>query len=242
MITVATWNVLHRIHADNWGGFGGDRWPDEAERVAAVTETVAGRAEHIIALQEVSGDLLTSLRLALPDRSVHALRYPRVPIPRRRAADLVDPAEYLVLLVDGPAKEVAAAPFPDDPGNGAITVHASGLRVTATHITGDRRGRGQIASLATQDDPVGRPTVLLGDFNTDRAGVADALGPEFTLAPIDETGLPTRPRTSGPKSQFIDHIAVRGAHVGAAVVEDVKGRSDHNLVRAVIETRPSANS
>jgi endonuclease/exonuclease/phosphatase (EEP) superfamily protein YafD len=32
----------------------------------------------------------------------------------------------------------------------------------------------------------------------------------------------------------IDHVAVRGAVVSSAAVEDVAGLSDHNLVRAAI--------
>jgi hypothetical protein len=95
VITVATWNVLHRVHAENWGEVVAGRWPDESERITAVTAWLAGRAEQVIALQEVSGDQLASLRSGLASRTVHAFRYPRVPGLRRGACQLRDPGEYL---------------------------------------------------------------------------------------------------------------------------------------------------
>ncbi|WP_067649864.1 hypothetical protein [Nocardia harenae] len=42
MISVASWNVLHRVHAENWYEAVALRWPDEAARNAAVAERVAG--------------------------------------------------------------------------------------------------------------------------------------------------------------------------------------------------------
>jgi hypothetical protein len=59
--TVASWNVLHRIHAENWGTDAVKRWPDESERIAAVTAFLAERTEQVIALQEVSGDQLADI-------------------------------------------------------------------------------------------------------------------------------------------------------------------------------------
>jgi hypothetical protein len=56
VIAVATWNVLHRIHAENWGEDVLERWPDESERIAAITARLTRRTEQVIALQEVSGD------------------------------------------------------------------------------------------------------------------------------------------------------------------------------------------
>ena len=69
-------------------------------------------AEQVIALQEVSGDQLTDLVRALPsDRTVHALRYPRVPRLRHGTSSLEDLSEHLVLVVNGPARQVAAEAF-----------------------------------------------------------------------------------------------------------------------------------
>ncbi|MFG1796611.1 endonuclease/exonuclease/phosphatase family protein [Nocardia sp. NPDC049149] len=235
MITVATWNVLHRIHAENWYEDVSTRWPDEAARIDAVTALVATRTEQVIALQEVSGDQLFSLRAALPDRTVHSMRYRRLPTARRRASSLRDPGEYLVLVVAGPGREISAESFADDPGKGALAITTGGAVIIATHLTGDRRRTGQLARLAELASATPEyPAVLLGDFNTDRDTVAASLGDGFTIARLSPDAAPTRPRTSGAKSQFIDHVVVRGAVAQDAHVEDTAGLSDHNLVRATI--------
>ena len=62
---IATWNVLHRIHAENWGDGPLARFPREADRISLVTAPVIARLEagwDVMALQEVSGDQLASLR------------------------------------------------------------------------------------------------------------------------------------------------------------------------------------
>ncbi|GAA0281115.1 hypothetical protein GCM10009527_091850 [Actinomadura nitritigenes] len=235
MITVATWNVLHRVHAENWSEDVLARWPDESERIAAVTARLVTRTEQVIALQEVSGDQLASIRLALPERTVHTLRYPRVPAPRHAIRPLRAPEEYLVLLVDGQSRKVAADSFEDDPGKGALSVETAGTLVVATHLSGDQRRTRQLARLAELTAaPPGQAAVLLGDFNTDRATVASALGPGYDVVDLPPEALPTRPRTSSSEPQWIDHVVVRGGRNSSAAVEDVGGLSDHNLLRANI--------
>jgi len=232
--TVATWNVLHRIHADNWGEEVPGRWPDEASRITAITEWIAGRTEQIIALQEVSGDLLNSLRIALPDRTVLHFRYPRTPTPRRVAAELTEPAEYLALIVDQPAREISAEAFRDDPGKGVLAVQVGDLVVVATHLSGAKRNRGQLDRLARFTRAHRHsPTVILGDFNTTRDVVAAHL-PGFTVAELPDTAPPTRPRPNPNRSRDIDHIIVRGAAVTSAGVENTGDRSDHNYVHATL--------
>lgn len=231
-MTVASWNVLHRVHADKWSSDVADRWPDEDERIAAVAAVIAGRGEKVIGLQEVSGDQLDSLRQALPGRSFHVLRYPRVPKPSRVASQLADGTESLVLIVDGPSREISAEPFANDPGNGALAVEVDGVRVIVTHVTGDARRARQFARLAELAGD--GPAVLLGDFNADSTTVANALGDGFEFAAFAPDSVPTRPRTEGTKSQFIDHVITFGLTVGEAAVEDVAGVSDHNLVRATV--------
>ncbi|WP_433601731.1 endonuclease/exonuclease/phosphatase family protein [Nocardia sp. CA-135953] len=233
MITVASWNVLHRVHDENWGSDMATRWPDEAARIAAVTAWIAERPEQVIALQEVSGDQLASLRSALSDKDIHALRYPRVPRPRNGTTPLQDPTEHLVLVLDEPGREIAAESFENDPGNGALAVETAGVVIVTTHVTGDLRRARQLARLAELAAP-DRVTVLLGDFNIDRTAVAAALGPDFTIADLPPGSAPTRPRTSGTKSQSIDHVIVRGTRVQDASVVAVDGLSDHNFVRATI--------
>ncbi|MET9289209.1 endonuclease/exonuclease/phosphatase family protein [Nocardia beijingensis] len=235
MITVATWNVLHRVHAENWYEDVATRWPDEGARIAEVTARVAERTEGIIALQEVSGDQLASLRMALPDRTFHAMRYQRLPTPRRMPSSLLDGGEYLVVLTAEPSREVTAESFAQDHGKGALVVDVGGLTVIATHVTGDRRRADQLARLAElATDAPEDAAVLLGDFNTDRATVAAALGDDFVVAEHSADGPPTRPRSSGTKSQHIDHVVVHGASVTAASVHDIGGVSDHNLVHATV--------
>ncbi|GAA5093206.1 endonuclease/exonuclease/phosphatase family protein [Nocardia iowensis] len=235
MITVATWNVLHRIHAENWYEDVSSRWPDEAARIDALTARVAARTERVIALQEVSGDQLISLRAALPGRTVHSMQYQRVPTARRHASALRDPSEHLVLIVEGPSREITAESFTDDPGKGALAVATGGAVVIATHLTGDRRRTKQLARLVELASATPEyPAILLGDFNIDRDTVAASLGESFTVADLPSDSLPTRPRSSGAKSQFIDQVVVREATVREIVVEDADGLSDHNLVRATI--------
>ncbi|MEU6191046.1 endonuclease/exonuclease/phosphatase family protein [Nocardia sp. NPDC047038] len=235
MITVATWNVLHRVHAENWYEDVATRWPDEGARIAEVTARVAERTERIIALQEVSGDQLASLRMALPDRTFHAMRYQRLPTPRRMPSSLLDGGEYLVVLTAEPSREVTAESFAHDHGKGALVVDVGGLTVIATHVTGDRRRTDQLARLAElATDAPEDAAVLLGDFNIDRATVAAGLGDHFMVAEHVAGGLPTRPRSSGTKSQHIDHVVVHGATVTAASVDDIGGVSDHNLVHASV--------
>ncbi|MFD0531217.1 endonuclease/exonuclease/phosphatase family protein [Kitasatospora arboriphila] len=237
MLTVATWNVLHRVHAENWSSDVLDRWPEEAPRIAAVTARVAALTERVVALQEVSGDQLASIRAALPaGRSIHTLDYPRIPTPRRIPTLLADRSEHLVLLVDGPGEVVAAEAFAEDRGKGLLAVRTAGLLVVATHVSTGPRRPGQLARLAevvaaTADGPA----VLLGDFNADRTTVAAELGPGFAVAELPPGAPPTRPRETGAeKSQWIDHVVVHGLDSRGAVVEDVAGLSDHNPVRAEV--------
>ncbi|MBQ1122977.1 endonuclease/exonuclease/phosphatase family protein [Streptomyces sp. B15] len=232
-MTVASWNVLHRVHAENWDEDVLVRCPDESGRITAVTALLKGRDEQVIALQEVSGDQLDALRGALPGRTVHALRYPRVPAQRRGTCSLREPGEHLVLLVDGPSRQIAAESFEDDSGKGALAVETDGMLVVATHVSGDQRRTGQLARLAElAATPAGCPAVLLGDFNTGRATVVSVLGPGFAVVDLPPGALPTRPHTSGSASQWIDHVVVRGAGVSSAAVESTDGLSDHNLIRA----------
>jgi endonuclease/exonuclease/phosphatase family metal-dependent hydrolase len=243
VIAVATWNVLHRVHAEKWSEDVAVRWPDESERIAAVTARLTRRTEQVIALQEVSGDQLASLRAALAARTIFAFRYPRVPRPRQGASPLRDPGEYLVLLVEGPGQQVAAESFEDDPGKGALAVRTAEALFIATHVSGDQRRTRQLRRLAGLAGLAGRPAagpghpvVLLGDFNTDRAAVAAGLGAGFTVADLPADALPTRPGAPGSRPLRIDYVAVHGAAISDAAVEDSDGLSDHNLVRATVIT------
>ncbi|MFD7700681.1 endonuclease/exonuclease/phosphatase family protein [Streptomyces caelestis] len=235
MLTVATWNVLHRVHADNWPEEQSRAsWPAEPERITRVAARLSERTEDVVAAQEVSGDLLTAVRQALPAGTLHAFPLPRVPQPRDGVAVLADPREHLVLLVRGGTRQVAAEAFPEDPGKGLLAVAVAGTLVICTHVSSGERRAGQIARLRQLIDGWTGPAVLLGDFNTDRHVVADALGEGYAVSGLRPGALPTRPRTTGSKSQYIDHVVVHGAALGSVSVEDARGLSDHNLVKATV--------
>lgn len=232
MITVATWNLLHRVHAENWDEDTIRRWPDEAARITAITTRLTARTERVIALQEVSGDQLADLRARLPDRTVHSFQYPRIPNPRRGRDLLHDRTEHLVLLVDGPSAPVTEIAFRDDKGKGALAVDVAGTLVIATHVSGDRRRTGQLTRLAELAEPT---TVLLGDFNTSPSTIKAGLGDGFAVAGFAAGSMPTRP---GPSRGFIDHVVTRGATASTATVDASDGLSDHNLVYATVTLPP----
>lgn len=236
---VATWNVLHRVHAENWREVPIERFPREAERIAAITARVMATDADVVLLQEVSGDQLASLRAALaPAAQVLDFRYPRVPRPRvppAPEATLADPSEHLVVIVRSraPARVATAFAFDDDAGKGVLAVALAGDAVVAsTHVSyGDKR-TGQLARIAAAARAA-RVAAIAGDFNAERDVVAAELGADFAFAVPAEPALPTRPRAvpSG-KSQTIDHVIVHGGRVVDGAVIDVGGVSDHNLVRA----------
>lgn len=234
---VLTWNVLHRVHAENWGEPTVTRWPDEAARIAEITARVAVRTEHVVALQEVSGDQLAGLRAALgKGRTFHTLRYPRLPRLRGGVTvSLDDATEFLVVLVDGPARPVSSASFDDDPGKGFLAVQTDRALVIGAHVGfGDRR-TGHLAQMAAAAKEAELPVVMLGDFNADAKTVSASLGPEFTVLEPGVHALPTRPGPDGRHDAHIDHVVVRGAVGGTVEVEDADSLSDHNLLTAAIE-------
>jgi endonuclease/exonuclease/phosphatase family metal-dependent hydrolase len=243
---IATWNVLHRIHAENWGDGPLERFPREADRIAAITSRVAEQIADgctAICLQEVSGDQLASLRPAVPaDAQLFVLRYPRVPRPKHAPiSTLADPTEHLVTIIadDRAVRGTEAMVYPDDGGKGFLAVAlAEGGGIVNTHVTfGDKRA-GQLGYLGACASAIaGGPTVIVGDFNADRETVAAALGTHHTFAIPTEPALPTRPRPADKpsgKSQTIDHIIVRGGRAVDCAVVDIDGLSDHNLVVARI--------
>ncbi|MEQ1570720.1 MAG: endonuclease/exonuclease/phosphatase family protein [Myxococcota bacterium] len=235
--TVVTWNVLHRIHADNWREPVIERHPDEAARIAGITRWITTRVGRVAIhlLQEVSGDQLAALRAAVvAPAQVSSAAYPRVPRPRHGPTPLVDPTEHLVAITAGPARVVHAEVFPDDPGKGFLAVEHSGVVAVTAHLSWGEAHRSQWTRLVEHTGGYAGVVVIGGDFNADHATSVDHLGPAFRVAPAAPGALPTRPRPApSEKSQTIDHVAVRGATAEVTVV-DGEGRSDHNPVEARI--------
>ncbi|MEQ1506723.1 MAG: endonuclease/exonuclease/phosphatase family protein [Myxococcota bacterium] len=236
--TLVTWNVLHRIHADNWREPAIGQHPDEATRIASITAWIAARVGRVAIhlLQEVSGDQLASLRAAVrAPAQVLSAPYPRVPRPRAGPTPLVDPTEHLVAVTAGAARTLHAEAFADDPGKGFLAIEHAGVVALSVHLSAGARHRGQWARLAEHARTYPGVVVIGGDFNADHATAVAQLGPAFAVSPVPAASRPTRPRAApSDKSQTIDHVAVRGAAATVTVV-DGEGRSDHNPVEARID-------
>lgn len=238
-LRVTTWNVLHRVHAVNWGEDAIEAFTDERVRIARISETVRGwlaSGTELVCLQEVSGDQLVSLRASVgPDVTVAFHRYPRVPRCRGGGdAGLVDATEHLVTLslAEG-TRAIAAETFASDPGKGLLAVEVAGARVVCTHVTHGAAGREQLARLAAFAREGRGATVIVGDFNADAATVHAGLGEGFVLSDLTREA-PTRAATETSQARTIDHVAVLGGAIAAARVHDREGLSDHAPVGATV--------
>lgn len=235
---LATWNVLHRIHALNWGEEVTFRFPNEAARISLITrrveELLSGGSDVIVCMQEVSGDQLESLESSLRSFAICSFTYPRVPSLRTGGAQpLRRPTEHLV-TIGARAELRCAEAFRTDRGKGFLCVESGGLLVVNTHVSyGDRRPEqlGRIAAVIGDER-----CVICGDFNASSKQVLASLGPGFSLVDLGPDAPPTRPRRDNHRGKppAIDHILARGIAGGEGAVIDVAGESDHNLVRAKI--------
>ncbi len=241
-LAIGTWNVLHRVHAENHAEPVVERWPDEAARVAAIAariaSTIASGASEVVCLQEVSSALRDALDTALaPTHTLHAHTYPRVP--RFRVATrttLADAREHLVILAPRGATTLHAETFSKDPGKGALVVAArADAVVIATHVSAGARGPAQLDRLAAlvAEHRARGLVVVAGDFNTDAERVSAALG--VRCAMLDPAGGPTRRFPTGLGGHDIDHLVAHGGRWRTAVVEDGGALSDHQPVRGVVE-------
>jgi endonuclease/exonuclease/phosphatase family metal-dependent hydrolase len=241
---VATWNVLHRVHAENWDE-DLDAYPREADRQRAVASLITQEIElgaSAIGLQECSGDQLSVLRASLPE-GVRVLDFALPRQPRIRAkgrlSQLSDESEHLVVLAlaNLDPRPLGAAAFDTDPGKGWIAVDLAGVAFVSVHVSWGEHAASQFERLRQVCSELGRPAVLVGDFNLDRASASALLGDGFRLLSLP-AGLRTRPRSGSTKSQVIDHIAVLGGEPTGGAVVDAAGASDHNLVRATVRFDP----
>lgn len=235
-----TWNVLHRVHALNWGEPSVSAFPDEGVRTEAIAEIVAGwlaGGVDVVCLQEVSGDQLARLReVVRAEAQVFTHCYPRVPRVRGEGdadAGLDDPTEHLVMLVQGAeARLRTAQTFSSDRGKGLLAVDVgSDVLVVDTHVSWGPRGDTQLALLAETAAGASGAAVVLGDFNATVELVQAGLGDLF--APAEVTG-PTRIATSDVPGKTIDHVFVRGGTIVSAAVLDARGLSDHHPVTVEI--------
>lgn len=232
MLRVATWNVLHRVHAENWGE---DHvvacFPSEPARVATIANDVARLVAtyDAVALQEVSGDQLRAVEAASPGATVVAVPYPRVPRPKRvGGARLDDPREFLVVVAAGGAVWLHAEVAPDDPGKGFLALRlAGGPVVVNTHVAGKDRGPLQVRRVAAYARAVGA-AALVGDFNMTHAALAPLVDGLHLAAAVE--GLSTRQSAPQAPGRWIDHgLSATG---GVTVLEVWPGgyASDHRVV------------
>lgn len=239
-LRVVTWNVLHRVHGENWEELPIGAFPDERERTEEVTRRVASWLDagvDVVCLQEVSGDLSAALDSALGPRARRfAHVYPRVPKPRTPApAPLIDPRELLLTLSARSDSRLAeSATFPTDPGKGLLAIELDrGVRVVCTHVSAGPRREDQLARVRAAA-AAASTAVVVGDFNAPADVVSGALGVDFVVSDL-RGQLPTRSASKSMTGKVIDHVAVLGAALVTATVTDVGGVSDHNAVLAEID-------
>jgi endonuclease/exonuclease/phosphatase (EEP) superfamily protein YafD len=229
---ILTWNVLHRVHAENHSEPAVVRWPKEVERVNGVVRLIvhALRCDgvEVVLLQEVSGDVVAALRSALPEFSVLEHRYPRVP--RQKLAHLASPHEHLVVITPPGSKIMRAKTFENDPGKGVLVVQLpSGLTVASTHVTWGPKGVAQLAVLGRLFEEMQGPTCVGGDFNAERAVVRQAVGREVV---ISEFAVGSKVTRHGGAD--IDHLLCKHATLHDAQVLDAHELSDHHPVVATV--------
>jgi endonuclease/exonuclease/phosphatase family metal-dependent hydrolase len=234
VVTVISWNVLHRVHAVNWDEPAIAAHPEERERIRAIAAWLAANPADAQCLQEVSGDQLAAILEVVPRERVHASMHPRVPkLFKGKRATLADPHEYLVTIAEG--RLASATTFDDDKGKGFQIVELAGGTVINVHAGWGDKHAGHCAQLAEAAWLRRGLVVMLGDFNADRATTLADLGSGFIASTLDK---PTRPRQQpSEKSETIDHVVVRNGVIAEAHVLDGVDLSDHRPVLARVSAR-----
>jgi poly(A) polymerase len=237
-LRILTWNTLFdRFERDKIS---------TPRRIPLLVEVLGAADADVIALQEVEAPLVRALSTA----------------PALSGFSVVDPDNAprhgLLVLVRGPLREAARLTF--GPHKGALGVVVDGpdgapVVVVTTHLLSDhardgaRRRREQLDRLAAAVADVAAPLVVLGDFNDDGGGAAEAFGARdaWTEAVGDEA--PTFDPVHNPLAALatltgepvrIDRLLLRGALRAVAAerlgTEPTDGLfpSDHYAVAATL--------
>lgn len=240
IVKVLTWNVLHRVHAENYGEPAVHRWPDEAERVRRVVSLVskALRVDGFgaVLLQEVSGDVLESLRNHLPVWAVLDHPHPRMPRQKRPGgATMRDLSEHLVVVAPKGSTVLRAQTFAEDPGKGVLAVTMpSGWVIASTHVSWGPRSEAQLATLRELLQVSSAPVCIGGDFNTEREVLVRAFGEEVTVGTLPPGSPRTRLVEDGTGGVDIDHVLVCRAELRDLRVLEHSELSDHRPVAATV--------
>lgn len=231
---VMTWNVLHRVHAENYREPAVTQWPDESARVKAVSalvlKAVTADGCDLVLLQEVSGDVLNELRHRLPpELKICSHQVPRMPkLKVDTKASLYDSSEHVVVIGPGTLQTVRAQTAADDGGKGFIAARVNeGLVAISTHVSWGSKGLAQLGALHQVISALPGTVVLGGDFNADRDEVTRGLGDGYVVAEAPAGSRRTRQSPDGEGAD-IDHLLVRGARWSDAQVAEHHGLSDHS--------------
>ncbi len=240
-----TWNVLHRVHAENYLEPVLAQWPHEPHRVGAIAqfivEALTTRRVEVVLLQEASGDVLKALSANLgPGYELYAHELPRVPrFKRQTSSGAVDVREHVAVVAPRGGRVVAAGTSADDLGKGYVGVELPGgtLTVFSTHVSWGPRQPAQLAKLRDVAAGLTGPVVIGGDFNAEKEHVVAGLGDEFVVTSLGPNSLPTRP-SRNEAGQVIDHLLARGASWVEVEVIDEQRLSDHLPVAARLAFTP----
>jgi endonuclease/exonuclease/phosphatase family metal-dependent hydrolase len=234
MMKVLTWNVLHRVHAENYGEQTIRTHVDEPSRVQRVVELLANADVEVALLQEVSGDVLAALRARFAGLAVLNHLYPRMPKFKRGGTSVNDASEHLVVLAPAGSKVLRAVTYESDPGKGLLAVMTpSGVCVVTTHVSWGPKREAQLEVLGGLLRDVKGPVVVGGDFNTEREVLVEALGTEVEISELPSGSLRTRAVEDG-EGQDIDHLIARGVTLEAVEVRPHGALSDHRPVTATL--------
>jgi endonuclease/exonuclease/phosphatase family metal-dependent hydrolase len=238
-LRVMTWNVLHRVHAVNWGEAPVEAYPDERARIAGITAAIAewlAAEAGVVCLQEASGDQLASLRAALGDFAIHDHVYPRLPRIRGEGRlELDDASEHLVTIVGAPgSRRLEGRTFDSDPGKGLLVVDVGDeISIVNTHVSFGERRDAQLALLSQTARRANGGAIVIGDFNAPADVVRSALGEPLAFSDLAGQRW-TRIATEKHPGQTIDHVAVVRGTIASASVLDGELLSDHNPVTASV--------
>ncbi len=235
-----TWNVLHRVHAENYNEPTVTVWPDESARVNAITalvhKAVTAEACDLVLLQEVSGDVLNELRRRLPqDVKVCSHQVPRHPTFKKPTQTvLTDASEHVVVIGPLSLTPIRAQTAADDSGKGLLAVQVTqGVFAISTHVSWGKKGVAQLQALQGLLKSLTGTVVIGGDFNAERSVVSAQLGENLTVTELAADSPRTRSNPDGEGAD-IDHLVCRGAVWNDVHVVAHHGLSDHHPLIATL--------